>query len=189
MSRIGDPGLRYMTAMVEVWGRMALRLANAEVLPYDLGHYAATVEGFLEKLAEVPGLAENLDLGPARAAVGAWAGEAAHLETALGKALVAGAGNERFAALNEALLGAERQLLLEEGIPDRPWFKHVLYAPRYTYAAMSLPGVREAAEKGDWELAKEQLERLTARLEAVAAQVRQAADRAAAAGETRGDES
>ncbi len=54
---------------------------------------------------------------------------------------------------------------------------------------MSLPGVREAAEKGDWELAKEQLERLTARLEAVAAQVRQAADRAAAAGETRGDES
>ncbi|MDH4064609.1 MAG: serine hydrolase, partial [Acidobacteriota bacterium] len=42
------------------------------------------------------------------------------------------------------------------GIPGRPWFKHLLYAPRYTYAAMTLPGITEAAERGDWPAAQEQ---------------------------------
>jgi N-acetylated-alpha-linked acidic dipeptidase len=71
------------------------------------------------------------------------------------------------ASLNEALIAVEREFLVADGIPDRPWFKHVLYAPRYTYAAMSLPGVREAAEVGDWDLARRQLEVLVARLRAV----------------------
>lgn len=55
-----------------------------------------------------------------------------------------------------------------EGIPDRPWFKHVLYAPRYTYAAMSLPGIQEAVEAADWDRARRQVELLTRRLEAAA---------------------
>ena len=80
-----------------------------------------------------------------------------------------------YADLNAALLTIERELLLAEGIPGRPWFKHCLYAPRYTYAAMSLPGVREAAEAGDWELARSQLEVLVERLRAVTAATRKAA--------------
>ena len=64
---------------------------------------------------------------------------------------------------------------MEEGIPDRPWFKHSLYAPRYTYAAMSYPGVLEAAEAGDWELARSQLKVLVERLQAVTAATRKAA--------------
>ena len=71
-------------------------------------------------------------------------------------------------ALNEAFIAVEREFLVADGIPDRPWFKHVLYAPRYTYAAMSLPGVREAAEKGDWKLARNQLAVLEARIRAAA---------------------
>lgn len=35
MEHFGDPGYRYMTAMADVWGRMALRLANAEHYPHD----------------------------------------------------------------------------------------------------------------------------------------------------------
>jgi uncharacterized coiled-coil protein SlyX len=50
----------------------------------------------------------------------------------------------------------------------------VLYAPRYTYAAMSLPGVTEAAERQDWELASEQLRLLIERLERVTELMRQA---------------
>ena len=69
----------------------------------------------------------------------------------------------------------QREFLLAGGIPDRPWFKHALYAPRYTYAAMSLPGVREAAEAGDWELARSQLETLAGRLRAAAAATKKAA--------------
>jgi N-acetylated-alpha-linked acidic dipeptidase len=43
MEHFGDPGYRYMTAMVEVWGRLALRLANADVHAYDVAASATTV--------------------------------------------------------------------------------------------------------------------------------------------------
>jgi N-acetylated-alpha-linked acidic dipeptidase len=47
-----------------------------------------------------------------------------------------------------------------EGIPGRPWFKHMLYAARYTYAHLELPGITEAVEKQDWRTAREQTDRL-----------------------------
>ena len=59
--------------------------------------------------------------------------------------------------VNERLLQFEQGWLHDAGIPGRPWFKHLLYAPRYTYAAMTLPGITEAAEQGDWTRAEAQL--------------------------------
>ena len=50
----------------------------------------------------------------------------------------------------------ERNWCNPEGIPGRPWFKHTLYAARYTYAHLELPGLTEAAEAGDWKRAAEQ---------------------------------
>ena len=50
----------------------------------------------------------------------------------------------------------ERNWLDPEGLPGRPWFKHTLYAARYTYAHLELPGLTEAAEEGDWERAARQ---------------------------------
>lgn len=165
MEHFGDPGYRYMTAMAEVWGRLALRLANAEVLPGDYRPYVAAVGGFLDSLEKIEGASEELDLGAARKAMDRWDHAATDLQGRIEKTLT-GEG-VRFSKLNAALLQVERRFLLPEGIPGRPWFKHVLYAPRYTYAAMSLPGVREAAESGDWEVARAQLELLVERLQAV----------------------
>jgi N-acetylated-alpha-linked acidic dipeptidase len=178
MEHFGDPGYRYMTAMVEVWGRFALRLANAEVIPYDFRPYAATVTSFVDSLAEIPGLKEELDLAAVREAVDSWGRAAEDLHRSTESALSRDGGLERgsFSELNSVLLTVERELLLADGIPDRPWFKHALYAPRYTYAAMSLPGVREAAEAGNWKLARSQLEALAGRLQAAAAATRNAAD-------------
>ncbi len=51
---------------------------------------------------------------------------------------------------------------MAEGIPGRPWFQHLLYAARFTYAHLELPGLTEAAEKHDWETAKQQLSLLEA---------------------------
>ena len=48
------------------------------------------------------------------------------------------------------------------GIPGRPWFKHLLYAARYTYAHLEYPGLTEAAEAGDWKTANEQAQILDA---------------------------
>ncbi|PWB69842.1 MAG: glutamate carboxypeptidase [Holophagae bacterium] len=177
MEHFGDPGYRYMTAMVEVWGRLALRLANADVLAYDLREYATTASRFLDDLGEVPHAAQELDLAVARAAVAAWQGEADRLHRGIDRAL---ASREDLPAsalteLNAALLRIERELLVVEGIPGRPWFKHSLYAPRFTYAALSLPGVREAAESGNWAEARRQLEVLTERLRAATEATRRAA--------------
>jgi N-acetylated-alpha-linked acidic dipeptidase len=77
-------------------------------------------------------------------------------------------------SMNESLRAVEQQLLLSEGIPDRPWFRHVLYAPRPTYAAMTLPGILEAVEAKDIARAAAQVNALTARLNAAAAMVERA---------------
>jgi len=180
MENFGDPGYRYMTAMADVWGRMALRLANAPVHPFDFRLYAERVEGFVDELAREPGVDRNLDLTPVREAVAAWGDAASRLEETVAGALeeeelggTAGA-TDRFRALNDRLLSVERLFLLEEGIPDRPWYRHALYAPRYTYLPVMLPGVSEAAEEGDWERARSQAALLAERLRAVAGALEEA---------------
>ena len=174
MTHFGDPGFRYMTTMADLWGRMALRLANAEVLPFDFARYADLVGGFLDELAEVPGVGDHLDLSAARAAQARYKAAAETLEPAMRQAVQQGdrAGRDR---LNQALRSVEQAWLLPEGIPGRPWFRHALYAPKYTYAAMELPGVREAVDQRDWATASRELGRLTARINAVAEAVQAAA--------------
>ncbi|MGA8272634.1 MAG: transferrin receptor-like dimerization domain-containing protein, partial [Candidatus Sulfotelmatobacter sp.] len=67
-------------------------------------------------------------------------------------------------------LNAERALLVPEGLPHRPWFRHAIYAPgEYTgYAAVVIPGVNEALDKGDAERARQQLAVLAAALDRAA---------------------
>ncbi|HZD95000.1 MAG TPA: transferrin receptor-like dimerization domain-containing protein, partial [Candidatus Sulfotelmatobacter sp.] len=57
----------------------------------------------------------------------------------------------------------ERALLSREGLPNRPWFKHLIYAPgQYTgYAAVVIPGVNEAIDTKNTQLVTEQLQVLT----------------------------
>ena len=72
--------------------------------------------------------------------------------------------------LNQALLVTERELLVPEGLPHRPWFRHAIYAPgEYTgYAAVVIPGVNEAIDRGDSERVRQQLTTLSAVLERAA---------------------
>lgn len=62
--------------------------------------------------------------------------------------------------VNRLLRGAERTLTREQGLPDRPWYVHHVYAPGfYTgYGVKTLPTVREAIEQRDWAQAEEQIE-------------------------------
>ena len=63
-------------------------------------------------------------------------------------------------ALNKALYQAEQQLLLPQGLPRRPWYKHAIYAPGfYTgYGVKTLPGIREAIEQRNWTEAQAQIQ-------------------------------
>ncbi len=67
-------------------------------------------------------------------------------------------------------MSAERALLVKEGLPRRPWFRHAIYAPgEYTgYAAVVIPGINEALDKGNSEQTRLQLSVLAAALERAA---------------------
>ena len=71
----------------------------------------------------------------------------------------------------------ERNLCPGEGLPDRPWFKNILYAPgTYTgYGVKTLPGIREAIEQKKWDRAGEQIPVAARALEAEAAALESAA--------------
>jgi N-acetylated-alpha-linked acidic dipeptidase len=68
--------------------------------------------------------------------------------------------------VNQALYKAEQQLLSENGLPRRPWYRHAIYAPGfYTgYGVKTLPGIREAIEQRNWKEAQEQVEVASAAL-------------------------
>ncbi|MES1161093.1 MAG: transferrin receptor-like dimerization domain-containing protein, partial [Bacteroidota bacterium] len=63
-------------------------------------------------------------------------------------------------AINQALYKGEQQLLSDNGLPRRPWYRHAIYAPGfYTgYGVKTLPGIREAIEQRNWKEAQEQIE-------------------------------
>jgi N-acetylated-alpha-linked acidic dipeptidase len=71
------------------------------------------------------------------------------------------------ARLNARLRDMERALMLERGLPGRPWYRHQVYAPGfYTgYGVKTLPGVREAMELRQWEAAQKEIEQLAQVLE------------------------
>jgi N-acetylated-alpha-linked acidic dipeptidase len=79
--------------------------------------------------------------------------------------------------LNRKLIDSERQLTDPEGLPGRPWFKHLVYAPGwYTgYGVKTLPGVREAIEQKRWQQAEAEIVRVARVLAAQAALLESAA--------------
>jgi len=89
----------------------------------------------------------------------------------------AAAKGEGAAGLNPELIRSERLLIHAEGLPGRPWFGNLLYAPGlYTgYDVKTIPGVREAIEQKQWTLADQQMGIVSAALEKEAELLREAA--------------
>jgi N-acetylated-alpha-linked acidic dipeptidase len=165
--KFADPEFVYVQEMARVFGLEAVRMADADVLPYDYEEYGKEIAVYIEtarKRAEDKFGNHVLDFAAVNAA-------ARHFETAAAKMLAKQKSSQQDAArLNQALRGTERALLVPQGLPHRPWFRHVIYAPgEYTgYAAVVIPGVNEAIDKGDSERARQQLAILTAALERAA---------------------
>jgi N-acetylated-alpha-linked acidic dipeptidase len=72
-------------------------------------------------------------------------------------------------AINRRLMAAERAFLDPDGIPGRPWYRHQIYAPKFTYAPELLPGVAEAVQAGNATEVARQAKRLAAALDRAAA--------------------
>jgi N-acetylated-alpha-linked acidic dipeptidase len=199
MNHFGDPGYRYHTLMSQLWGVLALRLANANLLPFDFASYASNIRQFVNELAKnnpviLSGVADSrsetatqskdpmsacatcgpsgsstrerenaantpLDLTPILTAIDDFEAAGKRLDDSATQALAANTLDPKLAAIiNHGAMQVERNWLNPDGIPGRPWFKHILYGARFTYAHLELPGLTEAVEKKDWTTAKQQAE-------------------------------
>jgi N-acetylated-alpha-linked acidic dipeptidase len=170
MNHFGDPGYRYHTLMSQLWGVLALRLANSDLLPFDFASYASNIRQFVNELTKSknlssvvqPGEARQLpplDLKPVLDGIDDFEAAGQRLDDSATRALASGAIDPKLAAIiNHGTMQVERNWLNPEGIPGRPWFKHILYGARFTYAHLELPGLTEAVEKQDWPTAQQQAE-------------------------------
>ena len=187
--RFKDPTFQYGVTLAQTAGRAVLRLADADALQFDFRNLHNTVKGYVgelirnvdqmretakienmlvknkvyvyaadpteklktpEVVAEVP----YLDFSPLLNALGNLEKAAANAEKAKSTPDL-----KKLAEINAKLFTAEQQLLTNDGLPRRPWYKHSLYAPGfYTgYGVKTVPGVREAIEQNNWPEATAQI--------------------------------
>ena len=162
MEHFGDPTFQYQVAMSKIWGTLALQLANADILPFDYETYATDLmvpvkllqnSGSEIKIAkEVKVLDELLT---------EWQQTAALLNRELAGYLESRNFSE-ISEVNRRLYQLERKLIDEDGLPSRPWFKHLIYAPGLNtgYAAVVFPGVLDAVGQGDSAQVRAEVDRL-----------------------------
>jgi len=164
MDHFGDPGFVYHVAAAQLWGTLAMRLADADGLSLDYTDYASQVrEYFTEamRLARIRNLAASLDEKAMTSAIDDFAKEAERVEKARQDA-IRSSDRAKLAKINDALIKTERQFTDERGLRGRAWYKHEIYAPGvFTgYAAQPLTDFRQALDDRNSTNAKEGLERI-----------------------------
>lgn len=193
MSHFGDPDFVYHVAAAQLWGTVAMRLADSAGLPLDYRDYATQVRDFFNesmKTARRRKLAGAIDEKPMTAALQKFTEEAERVEKARQETVgeveatrtEASGRHPRAAAklqrINDALIAAERSLTDARGLRGRTWYTHQIYAPgTFTgYAAQPLPDFRQALDDRNTANAKEALERIVAALNRATETLRQARD-------------
>jgi N-acetylated-alpha-linked acidic dipeptidase len=165
-TRFADPEFAYTQQQARLLGIEILHMADADVLPYDDQLYAEQIIRYVAHLrSDAARRRVELDFTGAEAAAQNFfiaARRTYELE-------LAPPANP--AKLNHALRAAEGALLLPEGLPRRPWYRHSIFAPgEFTgYAAVALPGVSDAIQEQDAQRAQAQLDALSHALERAAA--------------------
>jgi N-acetylated-alpha-linked acidic dipeptidase len=199
-THFSDTNFVYGKALAQTVGTAVYRLADASILPFQFGDFADTIKKYVGELKTLSEgqrsemIEKNLELQE-----GVFAATAdpkktyiapskqpipphlnfAPLDNALdlltlsaqkydAAKLKAGAANVTL--VNSKLIQSERKLTDAAGLPGRPWFQHMIYAPGfYTgYGVKTIPGVREAIEQKRFQEADEQIQRVAKLLTAEA---------------------
>jgi N-acetylated-alpha-linked acidic dipeptidase len=192
-THFSDTNFVYGRALAQIGGTAILRLADADLLPFEFGDFADTMDTYVKELKTlaqktqadiqernreieegvfqatddpkkplvapaVEPVAPYLNFAPLDNATVALGRSAAEYRKALEKINANGGSamvSASLADVNKLLIESERKLTNAEGLPNRPWFKHQIYAPGfYTgYAAKTMPAVREAIDQKQWKQA------------------------------------
>jgi N-acetylated-alpha-linked acidic dipeptidase len=196
-THFADSDFVYGKALAQTAGTTVMRLASAELLPFDFDDFTDTIRGYVDQVQKLArdkrdqAIERNrqiddgvfqmvndprrkmtippkeqvppfLNFAPLENGLAALQRVTEQYNQALAHASENGAAALARAALrdvNTKLIAVERALTSNEGLPNRPWFKHQVYAPGfYTgYGVKTLPAVRESIEQKQWTLAEEQI--------------------------------
>jgi N-acetylated-alpha-linked acidic dipeptidase len=211
-----DTDFSYGRVLAQTGGTTVLRLADADVIPFEYVGMAETIakyvtelekqlkekqeeitehnlelkEGVFSAVADphktsVPPPHETtppyMNFAPLKNGVEAIKHSAERYQAAFAKAQADGAtafSPQSLNVLNTDLLKIQRTFLTERGLPERPWFKHQVYAPgAYTgYGAKPIAAVREYMDEKKWAEAEGQVPTVAKVLEDVAAAINKATD-------------
>ena len=193
-THFSDSDFVYGRALAQTAGTAIMRLADADLLPFEFGNFSDTMQTYVKELKalaqksrdeiiernreleegvftaltdprvkSVPPAKETvppyLNFAPLDNATDALARASAEYRKALDRATANGGAaiaKASLAQVNQGLMESEHKLTLEQGLPGRSWFKHLVDAPgQYTgYEAKTLPVVREAIEQKQWKEAE-----------------------------------
>ena len=176
-SHFGDPTFEYGKALSQVTTTALLRLADAPLLPFEFTRFTDALGRYVSEIERLR-TGDRLDLEEVKRGIAEVGRSAAAFETAYNQALpnLESAPPDKLLEVNSILFHTERALTLPQGLPNRDWYKHRIYAPgTYTgYAVKTLPGLREAVEAGRPEEAAQQAQQVAAVLRALDTEVREA---------------
>ena len=160
-SKYKDPGFAYGVTLAQTAGRAALRLSEADALPFDFTALHKTVKGYVAELMNnvdqmrEKAKVENELVNTKAYAVAADPTEGLKLPTTVEdvpyvdfasilnaltrleksaeqvEQIKVNADAQKLATINAKIYAAEQTLLMTKGLPRRPWYKHSLYAPGF----------------------------------------------------------
>ncbi len=152
MERFGDPGFQYHATAARIGAAMLLRLANAQLLPYDYAEFARTMTRYVAPVER--GLTQKgwnaAAVAPLVTAIARLEKSATAFAVARDAALAAAIAPAAQLAANSALLRVERVLARPSGLKSRPWYRSLIYASDVDngYSTMSFPGINESIRYG-----------------------------------------
>jgi len=161
-TKFADPDFKLLQQQARVLGLEVLHMSDADVLPYDEVLYAKEIGAYLES-ARLKASQQGIPLD--------WSAAATALQQFSSSARDMAKQQQHPPTnpntLNTALRKVETDLLDPEGLPHRPWYRHVIYAPgEYTgYDAVVLPHLNEALDKHDGAEAQQGLNRVAEALQ------------------------
>lgn len=180
MAKFGDPTYAYHAAAARVGAAMVLRLANADILPYDYVEFARTMRGYLpdmQKALAKAGWSDTSMTTPLASAIDRMEQAATTFGMARDALLAKGTPpRATLTRVNGALLKVERSLTRTQGLRTRPWYRNLIYASDENngYADMIFPSVGEAIRTGDRALAEHEITDLASRFDAATQAIKEA---------------
>jgi N-acetylated-alpha-linked acidic dipeptidase len=172
MAKFGDPGFRIHATNARLGAALLLRIANADILPYDYVEFARTMGRFaIDADKAIRDKRLNVPTSPLREAIARMESAAISFSTARDDALRAGIQPQSAKQVNQTLLGVERALTRSQGLATRSWFRNLIYASDENngYSTMVFPSVNEAIRLGNERTVTSEVTDLVQRFDAATA--------------------